>query len=195
MPILHCYLQYSMKFQFPRNPPYLDEKCCPQVIFWDKIDYWKPGRMPYSLKNHVRKWRFCCKMAHLLTLLEAPGARRAKGARTISDARGSNDARGSPLVPTNPPPLRIRSPRGPPEGRPPFPTTVPKFFVLGIFELRSVHGSTIWEKCVVDRPHTSPQPTRGDGQLKKFYNIVGLQNGNVTCGHNWMVPDDSHAQI
>ena len=78
-------------------------------------------------------------MAHFLTLLEAHGARRAKGARTISDARGSNDARGSPLVPTNPPPLRIRSPRGPPEGA----TTVPKFFVLGIFELRSVHGSTI----------------------------------------------------
>ena len=48
---------------------------------------------------------------------------------------------------------------------------------------------------MVDRPHTSPQPTRGDGQLKKMYNIVGLQNGNVTCGHNRMVPDDSHAQI
>ena len=112
-------------------------------------------------------------------------------ARTISDARGSNDARGTPLIPTTHPRFASARPVVPPKGA----TTVPKFFVLGLFELRSVHGSTIWEKCVVDRPHTSPQPTRGDGQLKKLYNIVGLQDGNVTCGHNWMVPDGSHAQI
>ena len=41
-------------------------------------------------------------MAHLLTLLEAPGARRAKGARTISDARGSHDARGTPPIENRP---------------------------------------------------------------------------------------------
>ena len=93
--------------------------------------------------------------------------------------------------PTTHPRFASARPVVPPKGA----TTVPKFFVLGLFELRSVHGSTIWEKCVVDRPHTSPQPTRGDGQLKKLYNIVGLQDGNVTCGHNWMVPDGSHAQI
>ena len=29
-----------------------------------------------------------------------------------------------PIVPTYPPPLRIRSPRGPPKGRPPFPSSL-----------------------------------------------------------------------
>ena len=95
------------------------------------------------------------------------------------------------LIPLTHPRFASARPVVPPKGA----TTVPKFFVLGIFELRSVDGSTIWEKCVVDRPHTSPQPTRGDGQLKKLYNLIGLKNGNVTCGHNWMVPDGSHAQI
>ena len=78
-------------------------------------------------------------MAHFLTLLEAHGARRAKGARTISDARGSHDARGSPLLPTTHPRFASARPVVPPKGA----TTVPKFFVLGLFELRSVHGSTI----------------------------------------------------
>ena len=95
------------------------------------------------------------------------------------------------LIPLTHPRFASARPVVPPKGA----TTVPKFLVLGIFELRSVDGSTIWEKCVVDRPHTSPQPTRGDGQLKKLYNLIGLKNGNVTCGHNWMVPDGSHAQI
>ena len=95
------------------------------------------------------------------------------------------------LIPLTHPRFASARPVVPPKGA----TTVPKFFVLGIFELRSVDGSTIWEKCVVDRPHTSPQPTRGDGQLKKLYNLIGLKNGNVTCGHNWMVTDGSHAQI
>ena len=78
-------------------------------------------------------------MAHFLTLLEAHGARRAKGARTIIDARGSKDARGSPPVPTTHPRFASARPVVPPKGA----TTVPKFFVLGLFELRSVHGSTI----------------------------------------------------
>ena len=57
----------------------------------------------------------------------------------ISDAHGSNDVRGGPLDPTNQPPLRMSSPHGPPKGA----TTVNKFFVLWIFELSPVLGSTI----------------------------------------------------
>ena len=81
----------------------------------------------------------------------AHGASRTKVARTISDACSSNDARGShdarglhdargtPLIPTTHPRFASARPVVPPKGA----TTVPKFFVLGLFELRSVHGSTI----------------------------------------------------
>ena len=50
-----------MKFQTPQNAPYLDEKYCPQMIFWDKIEYLKRERGAYSLKNHVRKFNFWLK--------------------------------------------------------------------------------------------------------------------------------------
>ena len=65
--------------------------------------------------------------------------------------------------------------RGPPKGA----TTVPKFFVLGIFELSTVLGSTIWEKCVVDWPQTSPQPTRGNCKLKIYPTHNSLLGDNV----------------
>ena len=64
MSILHCYLQYSMKFLLPRKTFYLAEKCCYTMIFWDKIDILKPVRMPYSLKNHVWKFNFCLKISY-----------------------------------------------------------------------------------------------------------------------------------
>ena len=64
MSILHCYLQYCMKFLLPRKTFYLAEKSCYTMIFWDKIDIWKPVRMPYSLKNHVWKFNFCLKISY-----------------------------------------------------------------------------------------------------------------------------------
>ena len=64
MSILHCYLQYCMKFLLPRKTFYLAEKSCYTMIFWDKIDIWKPVRMPYSLKNLVWKFNFCLKISY-----------------------------------------------------------------------------------------------------------------------------------
>ena len=58
MPIFHSYLEYCMKLQIPRFPHYIDEIFCPAMIFWEKIDYLKPARMPRSLKNHVQKFIF-----------------------------------------------------------------------------------------------------------------------------------------
>ena len=103
MPILHCNLQYCMKFPLSSNSKArnLDEKYCPTMILWDKIDYWKPLRMPYSLRNVVRKsnllsendlFRFPPRPSPGKEMKVAWGTCRAKGAPTISDARGSNGA-------------------------------------------------------------------------------------------------------
>ena len=67
---------------------------------------------------------------------QALNTRRAYGARMGAGARGKEAS--SPHVPTPAShPLAPWSPQGA--------TTVPKFFVLGIFELRTVVGSTnLW---------------------------------------------------
>ena len=132
-------------------------------------------------------WKKSYKVANIYTWCTQGKSSTQFNWRTRFECRTRKPA----WIPLTPPRFASARPVVPPKGA----TTVPKFLVLGIFELRSVDGSTIWEKCVVDRPHTSPQPARGDVQLKKLCNLIGLKNGNVTCGHNWMVPDGSHAQI
>ena len=91
-----------------------------------------------------------------------------------------------PVVPTYPPPLRIRSPRGPPKGRPPFPSSL----FLGYLNLVQWSGLLIH-----GRPTTHFSTAyQGRWSIENYSQIICLIGDFVTCGLVSIVPGRSQPQ-
>ena len=142
MSILQCIFEYGIKFNGPRSTTARGQfQCFPEQIetYFDHFSYRWTTEEGVSEAEHsflvaklYIKWHFHSSLHGHLAIHPGP----TEHALQVTHAH-----RLPRWDPTNPPPLRIRSPRGPPEGRPPFPSS----FMLGYLNLEEwsdllIHG-------------------------------------------------------